>query len=163
MPVENARHLFLMKTYRDAVGLAERTYGCLSLSRNQAAANLLSRTDRLLYTAELMRLSTRIMYAVAWLMTRRAVLDGELTPEQAAEPDHRLGRMTVNDNAAAARIDPDLVPPGVGALMDEAERLYARVQRLEAELIAGDPLALDGAEVGAPSTAGPQERRPWVH
>ena len=124
---------FIRKTYAEALSLAQRAYGCLSLSRHRSSALPLAETDRLMYTAEIMRLSTKIMYALSWLMSRRAVEAGDLKPEDALADARRLGQCPAP--GAAARIDPDIFPRAVRDLHGDADRLYQRVARLEADLL----------------------------
>ena len=44
----------------------------------------------LAYATESMRLTTRLMQLASWLLIRRAVSEGELTPEQALEEQRKI-------------------------------------------------------------------------
>ena len=66
------------------------------------------------------------MHIIAWLLTRRAVAAGEISEEQAAAPERRLGRSQASD--------PDLVsglPEAARGIIAATSDLYARVLRLD--------------------------------
>ena len=50
----------------------------------------LRRAAALAYATESMRLTTRLMQVASWLLLRRAVNEGELTPAQALSEKHRV-------------------------------------------------------------------------
>ena len=79
----------------------------------QAAANYLDGEGRkearrlrppysLAYATESMRLTTRLMQLASWLLIRRAVSEGELTPEQAADEQRKI-KLPVKGKATSAR------------------------------------------------------------
>ena len=78
------------------------------------------------FACESLKVTTRLMQAIAWLMTRRAIAAGELSDEQAASPERRLGE--------APASDPDLLPslpePAL-ALIRASQDLYDRIRRLD--------------------------------
>ncbi|HEY5713474.1 MAG TPA: DUF1465 family protein, partial [Allosphingosinicella sp.] len=47
--------------------------------------------DRVGFSCESLKVTTRLMHVIAWLLTQRAVAAGELTPDQAGAEDRRLG------------------------------------------------------------------------
>src|SRR5918998_3453475 len=47
--------------------------------------------DRVGFSCESLKVTTRLMHVIAWLLTQRAVAAGELTSAQAGEPDRRGG------------------------------------------------------------------------
>lgn len=81
------------------------------------------------FSCESLRVTTRLMHIIAWLLTRRAVDAGEISEAQAAAPERRLGR--------AQGADPHIVS-GLPAAAQEIVRatgdLYVRVQRLDEEM-----------------------------
>ena len=78
------------------------------------------------FSCESLKVTTRLMHVIAWLLTQRAVEAGELTESQARKPARRLGD--------AAESDPDLLeqlPDAALHLVQSSRDLYARVQRLD--------------------------------
>ena len=79
------------------------------------------------FACESLKVTTRLMHVIAWLLTQRAVESGELSPLEARRPSRRLGDAPESDEAVLARI-----PDAARALIDSSRDLYARVQRLDA-------------------------------
>ena len=78
------------------------------------------------FACESLKVTTRIMHIVAWLLTQRAVESGEIAPGSERRPERRLGH--------AAESDPDVVsqlPPAARRLVTSSTDLYARVKRLD--------------------------------
>jgi regulator of CtrA degradation len=78
------------------------------------------------FSCESLKVTTRLMHIIAWLLTQKAVEAGEMTPSQARTPSRRLGE--------AAESDPDLLlklPPAALHLVQASRDLFARVQRLD--------------------------------
>jgi len=100
--------------------------------REQSKA--LGRPVALAYATESMRLTTRLMQIASWLLLRRAVAEGELTPLQAASEKHRvrLARQELScDAEMLAQLPADFV-----ALCERSLRLQARVIHLDRSLAA---------------------------
>jgi regulator of CtrA degradation len=106
--------------------------------RQQSKA--LSRPLALAYATESMRLTTRLMQIASWLLLRRAVAEGELTPAQALSEKHRV-RLTRQDVACEPELYRQL-PPDFVDLCDKSLRLQARVLHLDRSVLAGrEPFA----------------------
>jgi regulator of CtrA degradation len=78
------------------------------------------------FSCESLKVTTRLMHVIAWLLTQRAVDAGELTPREALDPARRL--------ADAPSFDADLVdalPPRARALVAASAELHRRVARLD--------------------------------
>ena len=88
------------------------------------------------FSCESLKVTTRLMHVIAWLLTQRAVEAGELTPSQARTPARRLGEATESDPALLARL-----PENALTLVNASQELYARVKRLEEGSAAGEPQA----------------------
>jgi len=86
------------------------------------------------YSRESMRLTTRLTQVMAWLLLQRAVHAGEISPEEARQPEHRLGgrEMCLSPAEGIERLPPRLV-----ALIERSDGLYRRVARLDAMVAAG--------------------------
>ncbi len=82
--------------------------------------------DRVGFSCESLKVTTRLMHAIAWLLTQRAVSAGELTRSQAAETDRRLGPAPESDEMLLARL-----PTVAVDLIRSSETLYDRLGRLD--------------------------------
>ncbi|MFC7537737.1 DUF1465 family protein [Sphingomonas sp. GCM10030256] len=119
--------------YTEAMLLADeaRTYF------DEAARHERSTLDpfvRVSFACESLRVTTRIMHIVAWLLTQRAVESGEIAPGSERRPERRLGH--------AAESDPNIVanlPPEARRLVTASTDLYARVQRLDEDSVSEAP------------------------
>ena len=78
------------------------------------------------FSCESLKVTTRLMHIIAWLLTQRAVEAGELSPLQARVPTRRLGDAPVTDEALLPKL-----PEPARALIESSRDLYARVQRLD--------------------------------
>jgi regulator of CtrA degradation len=88
----------------------------------------LAPADRVALSCESLRVTTRLMHVIAWLLNQRAVRAGELTRAQATAPERRLGE--------AAPVDAELLPrlPQQAAeIIRQSEELYDRVSRFDRE------------------------------
>jgi len=82
--------------------------------------------DRVGFSCESLKVTTRLMHVIAWLLTQRAVAAGELNREQAGAVERRLGPAADTDEALAARL-----PESALDLIRASEELYGRVSRLD--------------------------------
>jgi regulator of CtrA degradation len=78
------------------------------------------------FSCESLKVTTRLMHVIAWLLTQRAVEAGELSPLQARKPARRLGEAPDSDELVVA-----LLPESAIALIHASRDLYARVKRLD--------------------------------
>jgi regulator of CtrA degradation len=78
------------------------------------------------FSCESLKVTTRLMQVIAWLLTQRAVEAGELSPSQARRDLRRLGEAAESDAAVIERL-----PPGAAGLVQASQELYARVRRLD--------------------------------
>jgi regulator of CtrA degradation len=83
--------------------------------------------DRVGFSCESLKVTTRLMHVIAWLLTQRAVAAGELSRAQAGEHDRRLGEAPVTDAGLFARL-----PEAAAELIRASEELYDRVLRMDA-------------------------------
>lgn len=85
------------------------------------------------FSCESLKVTTRLMHVIAWLLTQRAVAAGELTVGQAVHPERRLGR--------APESDPDAIeelPNSARQLVLQSQDLYARISRIDAGVDVAD-------------------------
>lgn len=116
--------------YTDAMLLADEARSHFE-EHGQAERESLTPMLRIGYAVESLKVTTRIMHVVAWLLTRRAVLRGEIGEVEGALPERRLGRAEPGDAGVIAQL-----PDNARALVEASEDLYGRVARLEAEMLA---------------------------
>jgi regulator of CtrA degradation len=93
--------------------------------------NLLDPVLRVSFSCESLKVTTRLMHIIAWLLTRRAVEDGEIDPLQALNPNHRLGDAITTDFLQIARF-----PEEARTLIATSVELYDRVKRFDGKLLA---------------------------
>jgi regulator of CtrA degradation len=78
------------------------------------------------FSCESLKVTTRLMHVIAWLLTQRAVEAGELSPAQSRRPARRVGEAPESDEALVARL-----PEAARALIAASRDLHARVKRLD--------------------------------
>ena len=78
------------------------------------------------FSCESLKVTTRLMHVIAWLLTQRAVEAGELTLRQSRTSSRRLGEGAASDPTVLEKL-----PPGALHLVQASQELFARVQRLE--------------------------------
>lgn len=117
--------------FQDGMSLVEESANYLDgLGRDHAKT--LSRPTAMLYGAESMRLTTRLMQLASWLLLQRAANDGEMTREQILEEKTKikLGE-TVHKTDHEAWDD---LPEEFRDLVSRSMVLQNRVITLDAEL-----------------------------
>lgn len=79
------------------------------------------------FSCESLKVTTRLMHVIAWLLTQRAIDAGELKPREALDPGRRLGDAPRSDDALVA-----VLPDRARALIDTSANLHRRVALLDA-------------------------------
>jgi regulator of CtrA degradation len=92
--------------------------------------------DRVGFSCESLKVTTRLMHVIAWLLTQRAVGAGELSRSQAGTPERRLGTAADTDRDLLARL-----PETAVELIRASEELYGRVSRLDQGSFAEDTVS----------------------
>jgi regulator of CtrA degradation len=100
------------------------------------------------YSAESMRLTTRLMQIASWLLLQRAVNQGDMTRRQSASQKHRV-RLNEQFLASSPDIFPRL-PPRLQALALQAQRLQGRIIRLDQLIYASTELPSAGPVLTSP-------------
>ena len=91
---------------------------------------------RVNFACESLKVTTRIMHIVAWLLTQRAIDSGEIAYREGRRPERRLGNAQDSDPAVVARL-----PEAAQRLVSASADLYARVKRLDEGNVADEPVA----------------------
>jgi regulator of CtrA degradation len=128
-PIRQIDQQIIDGLYIEAVVLADeaRAYFDFQARTNRAE---LDRYERLDFACESLKISTRIMHSIAWLLVQRAVLCGELPESARLEDKYQLGAAQHTDPLVRAKLSPEME-----GLILISEDLYNRVARLEVQLI----------------------------
>ena len=86
------------------------------------------------FACESLKVTTRIMHIVAWLLTQRAVESGEIKSADGRRPERRLGHANDSDPTVVDQL-PEAAKRLIGASVD----LYSRVQRLDEGQMIDEP------------------------
>ena len=78
------------------------------------------------FACESLKVTTRLMQVIAWLLTQRALAAGELDRQQAASPERRLGAAPESDSDMLAQL-----PDSAAALIRSSQDLYDRIRRID--------------------------------
>ena len=78
------------------------------------------------FACESLKVTTRIMHIVAWLLTQRAIDSGEIPGREGRRADRRLGHAQDTDPLVLRAL-----PPSAQKLINSSADLYARVKRLD--------------------------------
>jgi regulator of CtrA degradation len=78
------------------------------------------------FACESLKVTTRIMHIVAWLLTQRAIESGEIPMREGHRPERRLGHAQDSDLAIVAQL-----PEAARRLISASADLYARVKRID--------------------------------
>ncbi len=113
--------------FREGMALVESAAAYLD-GDGRKEARQLKPPHSLAYATESMRLTTRLMQLASWLLIRRAVTEGELTPEQAVEEQRKI-KLPVEDSGPVR--DLEALPERLQALIAESVKLQEHVVRLD--------------------------------
>ena len=110
--------------YVEAMLLADESRGYFD-DRGRTDRETLTPVARVTFTCESLKVTTRLMHIIAWLLTRRAVEAGEISQREARDPTRRLGRIE------ARGADDGGLPETARMLVAASHDLYERVRRLD--------------------------------
>lgn len=114
--------------YIEAMLLADEARGYFdALGREERDA--LEALNRVAFSCESLKVTTRLMHIIAWLLTQRAVDAGELAPGEALSPSRRLGEAPETDEGLL-----QAMPPQAVMIILTSIELYRRVARLDESL-----------------------------
>ena len=78
------------------------------------------------FACESLKVTTRIMHIVAWLLTQRAIESGEIPVRAGRRPERKLGHAQDSDPAVVAQL-----PEAAQRLINASADLYARIKRID--------------------------------
>ena len=114
--------------YTEAMLLADEARAYFD-EAGRAEREALDPLIRVGFSCESLKVTTRLMHVIAWLLTQRAVDAGELRPREALDPARRLG--------SAPQFDANLIhalPPRARGLVEASANLHRRVGMLDTAL-----------------------------
>jgi len=105
---------------------------------------------RLSFTCDALKVTTRLMHVIAWLLTQKAWRRGEISAEALDDPRYRLGQAATSEPSAL-----EAMPACARELVTGSEALYERVRWLQENMrnarvgFASDQLPESFAAIGA--------------
>lgn len=118
------RHL-IDGLYVDAMLLADEARAYFDEGGRQDRERL-DPMSRVGFSCESLKVTTRLMHVIAWLLTQRAVEAGEMAPRDALDPARRLGQAPVSDMTLV-----DLLPAKARDLIESSIDLFRRAAMLD--------------------------------
>jgi regulator of CtrA degradation len=112
--------------YVEAMVLADEARGYFDQGA-RIEREALDPLGRVTFSCESLKVTTRLMHVIAWLLTQRAVDSGELSPREALDPARRLGDAPVTEPQVI-----DQMPADARTLINASIDLHRRVARLDA-------------------------------
>jgi len=125
----SAAPAFFSRTYDEALAMLRETRDYLT-GRGKMDLRGLATDAALDYSRESMRLTARLTQVMAWLLLQRAVHVGEITQEEARQPEHRLSGQ---DICLAPSAGIERLPVRLISLLGRSDSLYRRIERLDAQ------------------------------
>jgi len=120
--------------YTEAMVLADEARAYFD-DAGREERQMLDPFERVGFACESLKVTTRIMHIVAWLLTQRAIDSGEIAVRDGRRPERRLGNAQDSDEAVVEKL-----PPAAKRLINASADLYARVKRLdEGQLVSDEP------------------------
>jgi regulator of CtrA degradation len=111
--------------YVEAMLLADEARAYFDeIGRNERDA--LAALNRVAFSCESLKVTTRLMHVIAWLLTQRAVDAGELEMDDALAPSRRLGPAPETDASVL-----EAMPAQALSIIMASMELYRRVARLD--------------------------------
>ncbi|MDR6115535.1 MULTISPECIES: DUF1465 family protein [unclassified Sphingomonas] len=111
--------------YAEAMLLAESARGYFDEAGRDERGTL-DPIARVAFSCESLKVTTRMMHVIAWVLTQRAVEAGEISWAQAREPVRRLGASPESEDAVVASL-----PTRARMLIHASLDLHRRLDRLD--------------------------------
>jgi regulator of CtrA degradation len=86
------------------------------------------------FACESLKVTTRIMHIVAWLLTQKAVESGEIHSADGRRPERRLGHANESDPLVIGQL-----PEAAQRLINSSADLYSRIKRLDEGQLIDEP------------------------
>jgi regulator of CtrA degradation len=119
------RQRLIDRLYTEAMVIADEARGYFDEGGRDERDGL-GPLARVTFSCESLKVTTRLMHVIAWLLTQRAVMAGELAMGDALDPSRRLGDAPVSEPGVLGSL-----PGGALSLVRASEDLHRRVARLD--------------------------------
>jgi regulator of CtrA degradation len=126
------------RLFKEGMALVEEAAAYLDGPGRQQSRSL-DREEALVYAAESMEVTTRLMQAASWLVVQRAVREGDMTTDEAGEEKFRLSA----PGELRALNSVQHLPEQLLELITRSRALYERVWRLDETLFTQDETPVD--------------------
>lgn len=90
--------------------------------------------ERVAFSCESLKVTTRLMHVIAWLLTRKAVASGELPDGIDTDEGRRLGAPVASDAEAIATL-----PDRARAIVAASSDLYERIALIDRNMVDPEP------------------------
>jgi regulator of CtrA degradation len=121
------------RLFKEGMGLVEEAASYLD-GPGRVDSRKLNRELALVYAAESMEVTTRLMQAASWLVVQRAVREKDMKVEEAGDEKYRLAR-----TGEPHPVDRSVMPAQLMSLVDRSRALYERVWRFDMTLYSETP------------------------
>jgi regulator of CtrA degradation len=118
--------LLLDSLYTEAMLLADEARACFDRSHD---VGHLSPEISVAFSCESLKVTTRLMHSIAWLLNQKAVRAGEITEREAQNETNNLGYAPASDGPLVLQF-----PLEAQALIGASEELYYRLQRFSEKM-----------------------------
>jgi regulator of CtrA degradation len=125
--------LLVDSLYTEAMLLADEARACFDRSFD---AGHLSPEISVAFSCESLKVTTRLMHSIAWLLNQKALRAGEISESEAQNETNNLGYAPASDGPLVLQF-----PLETQALIGASEELYGRLQRLSEKMCAPVPQA----------------------
>jgi len=126
------------RLFKEGMALVEEAAAYLDGPGRQQSRTL-DREEALVYAAESMEVTTRLMQAASWLVVQRAVREGDMTTDEAGEDKFRLSSPGELRRLSAVQH----LPEPLLQLITRSRALYERVWRLDDTLFTAEEIPAD--------------------
>ncbi len=126
------------RLFKEGMALVEEAAAYLDGPGRQQSRQL-DREEALVYAAESMEVTTRLMQSASWLVVQRAVREGDMTANEAGEDKFRLSPPGELRELSAVQHLPETLLD----LVVRSRALYERVWRLDDTLFADEETPTD--------------------
>lgn len=132
MPLDDARKRMTARLvdslYTEAMLLADEARAYFD-QIGRPERDTLGPMERVAFSCESLKVTTRLMHVIAWLLTRKGIAAGEIREDDGAADSRRLGEAADSDPAAI-----ETLPPGAQTIVEASIDLYARVARIDRDM-----------------------------
>ena len=118
--------LLMVSLYAEAMLLADETRACFDRSYDPGH---LSPEISVAFSCESLKVTTRLMHSIAWLLNQKALRAGEITESEAQNETNNLGYAPASDGPMVLQF-----PLEAQALIGASEELYYRLKRFSEKM-----------------------------